>query len=210
MFAIYLRVSTNKQETRSQKHDVYAWCEKQGYAAEKLIEYVDQGLSGSRYERPGLQRMLADVKNKKITKIITFESSRISRDFMDFLRIMAELSESGVELEIPGKGVQNFSSSTDKLIMAVQGFVANQFIEDHSKRVKAGMAARKKRDPKIKFGAPSGNQNRIGKKKEHPARLTKRIAMLNSKGMTTRQIAETLEMSQTKVSRLIRAAKKPS
>ncbi len=201
MFAIYLRVSTDRQQTNAQKHDIYEWCSKQGYDGAKLLEYVDEGITGSTTNRPGLQKMLDDVRKGTITKIITFESSRLSRDFMDFLNIMALLSEKGVELEIPNKGLQGFGSSTEKLLMAVQGFVSSQFLEDHSKRVRAGMAHAKK-DGK-RFGAPMGNTYNKGSQKHYDAKLVAKVMGLHAEGLSTRKIGKALDITHTLAARII-------
>jgi DNA invertase Pin-like site-specific DNA recombinase len=204
VIAIYLRVSTDKQETAAQRHEIDKWCQQQGYEACYLMSYIDHGISGKRSDnRPELQRLLSDVRGGQIRRVITFEPSRLSRDYVEFLRIMQLLSEHQVELEIPAKGIQAFSSSTDKLIMSVQAYVASQFLEDHSKRVKAGMAAARARDPDIEFGAPVGNQFRKGKKKDYPQELLARIQRLRSKGFSTREIADEVGLSQSTISRII-------
>ncbi|MDR1240878.1 MAG: recombinase family protein [Oscillospiraceae bacterium] len=43
-------------------------------------EYVDDGWTGTNFERPGFKRMMEDVKNKKINFIITKDLSRLGRD----------------------------------------------------------------------------------------------------------------------------------
>ncbi len=45
MIAIYLRVSTLKQETKAQKHSIDNWCKKRGYKTSEIIEYIDDGIS---------------------------------------------------------------------------------------------------------------------------------------------------------------------
>jgi DNA invertase Pin-like site-specific DNA recombinase len=45
-----------------------------------VSEYVDDGYSGTDFERPGFQKMLEDIKNKKINCIIVKDLSRFGRD----------------------------------------------------------------------------------------------------------------------------------
>lgn len=45
-------------------------------------EYVDDGYSGTNFDRPGFQKMLNDIENKKINMIITKDLSRLGRDYI--------------------------------------------------------------------------------------------------------------------------------
>lgn len=45
-------------------------------------EYVDDGVTGSNFDRPSWKKLLADIENKKVDTIITKDLSRMGRDYI--------------------------------------------------------------------------------------------------------------------------------
>ncbi len=43
-------------------------------------EYIDDGYSGTNFERPGFRKLIADIQNKKINMVIVKDLSRLGRD----------------------------------------------------------------------------------------------------------------------------------
>ena len=84
---IYIRLS---QEDKDKKYESYSESvinQKEllrGYVKNNnfnlVKEYVDDGYSGTDFERPGFQSMLEDVNNKKINCVIVKDLSRLGRD----------------------------------------------------------------------------------------------------------------------------------
>ena len=50
--------------------------------------YDDGGFSGGNIERPGLQRLLHDIRDGKVDCVVVFKVDRLSRSLLDFSRIM--------------------------------------------------------------------------------------------------------------------------
>ena len=50
---------------------------------EVVQEYVDDGFSGSNFERPAFQMMLEDIKKGKIDCVVTKDLSRFGREYID-------------------------------------------------------------------------------------------------------------------------------
>ena len=55
--------------------------------------YDDGGISGGTMERPGLQRMLQDIRDRKIDVVVVYKIDRLTRSLMDFSR-MVEIFDS--------------------------------------------------------------------------------------------------------------------
>jgi len=58
--------------------------------------YDDGGFSGGNVERPGLQRLLADIEAGKVDCIVVYKVDRLSRSLLDFARIMETFEQHNV------------------------------------------------------------------------------------------------------------------
>jgi len=60
--------------------------------------YSDGGFSGGTTDRPGLQRLLADVEAGRIDNIVVYKVDRLSRSLLDFLNLNRLFEKHGVNL----------------------------------------------------------------------------------------------------------------
>lgn len=58
--------------------------------------YSDEGFTGANTNRPGLKRLMDDVKNGLIDMLVVYQLDRLSRDVRDFANIYAILEERDV------------------------------------------------------------------------------------------------------------------
>ena len=75
---------------------------------EQLIivnEYVDDGYSGSNFDRPAWKQLMIDINNKKIDTIITKDLSRMGRDYIGMGQY--------IEREFPEKGIRYIAKEDD-------------------------------------------------------------------------------------------------
>ena len=85
--ALYERLSQeDKLEGESnsianQKKILERYCREHGYTAIRHYD-EDDGYSGTNFNRPGFQRMLADIKAGKIKRVIVKDMSRFGRDYI--------------------------------------------------------------------------------------------------------------------------------
>ncbi len=83
---VYVRVSTDDQwdndySIDSQLRMIKEYCEKNEY--DIVDVYNDAGYSGKDLMRPEMQRLLKDIKSKKIDKLITIKVNRLTRNNYD-------------------------------------------------------------------------------------------------------------------------------
>lgn len=89
--AIYLRVSTSKQETSNQRLELEAVAERSGWQVVRVFEYA--GISGAkgRDKRPGLDAMMKAVNAKEFDMVAAWSVDRLGRSLTDLLAILQGL-----------------------------------------------------------------------------------------------------------------------
>jgi len=70
--------------------------------------YEDGGFTGANLDRPGMQRLLADVDAGRIDVVVVYKVDRLSRSLLDFARMMARFQERGAAFV---SVTQNFSTA---------------------------------------------------------------------------------------------------
>src|SRR3977135_3395531 len=102
--AIYLRVSTSKQDTDNQLRELSAVADRSGWEIWKV--YEDAGISGAkgRDQRPGLDAMIKEVNAKEFDMIASWSVDRLGRSLTDLLSILQGLHGKGVGYSFTSKG----------------------------------------------------------------------------------------------------------
>ena len=59
-------------------------------------QYDDGGFTGANLERPAFQRLLADVRARKLDVVVVYKVDRLSRSLLDFAQVMAVFDEHDV------------------------------------------------------------------------------------------------------------------
>ena len=101
--AVYVRVSTDDQRDNgysidSQLRMIKEYCEKNDYSIVDI--YNDAGHSGKDLMRPEMQRLLADIKSKKIDKLIAIKVDRLTRNNYDGFWLLNYCEEHDVKIEL--------------------------------------------------------------------------------------------------------------
>ena len=85
--ALYIRLSKedgDKEESESvtnQRKILRTYAEENGYTI--YDEYVDDGFTGTNFNRPSFKRMIADIESKKVNMVITKNLARLGRDYIE-------------------------------------------------------------------------------------------------------------------------------
>ena len=140
---IYTRVSTEDQAREGfslpeQRERLEAMCKFKGY--EIYDYYEDAGISAKTgNKRPEFERMLDDIRNKKINTIVTLKLDRLTRSVRDWESIITFLEENNAYLDCANDEI-NTTNANGKLVSRLLMSVSQNEIERTSERTKVGLA----------------------------------------------------------------------
>ena len=157
--ALYMRLSRDDDETydsvsiQTQRALLSQYCSEHHISV--YAEYVDDGFSGTNFDRPGFQRMLFDIENGFVNTVIVKDLSRFGREYIQVGYYL--------EIDFPSRGVRfiavNDNEDTDKGLSDFAPFKSlfNDFYaKDTSRKVKAAYAAKFRAGEYLTTFAPIG------------------------------------------------------
>src|SRR5258708_34604553 len=165
--AIYTRVSTDHgldQEFNSldaQYDAASAYITSQAHAGWTLIRsrYDDGGYSGGSTDRPDLQRLLDDIRARKIDIVVVYKVDRLTRSLADFARLVELFDAQGVSF-VSVTQQFNTTSSMGRLTLNVLLSFAQSEPEVTGERIRDKIAASKKKGMWIGGLVPIGYEVR--------------------------------------------------
>jgi site-specific DNA recombinase len=168
--AIYTRVSTEHgldQEFNSldaQYDAASAYIKSQAHAGWTLIRsrYDDGGYSGGSTDRPDLQRLLDDIRARKIDVIVVYKVDRLTRSLADFAKLVELFDAHGVSFV---SVTQQFNTTTSmgRLTLNVLLSFAQFEREITSERIRDKIAASKRKGLWVGGNLPLGYEMKDGK-----------------------------------------------
>jgi DNA invertase Pin-like site-specific DNA recombinase len=187
--ALYLRVSTSKQDTENQRRELEAVAKRSGWQVVRVFE--DAGISGAkgRNERPGLDALLKAVNAREFDLVAAWSVDRLGRSLTDLLSILQHLKDKGVDLFLHQQGLDT-STTAGKAMFQMLGVFAEFERGIIRERVNAGLARAKAKGTKL------------GRRPVAPA-VEARIRGLRSKGMGILKIGKTLGVGTSVVQRVV-------
>src|SRR5690242_13153123 len=96
--ALYVRVSSDRQTVENQLAELRRAMEFEGW--QEVALYKDEGISGAkgRDERPGLDQMLEDARNKKFDVVMVWAIDRLGRSLRGLLDTVEHIHKAKVDL----------------------------------------------------------------------------------------------------------------
>jgi len=160
--------------------------------------YVDDGWSGTSFDRPDFQRMIDDIEGKKVNMVITKDLSRLGRDYIMTGHYMEKyFPEKRVRYISLLDGIDTGVESTANDITPFRAIMNDMYAKDISKKIKA-VKRDKQRKGQFIGGKPAYGYKMHPTEKnkividEEVAPIVKRIFSMAMDGLSCRQIATRL------------------
>lgn len=163
--ALYLRLSQEdgerwgeSQSISNQRIFLTQYCQANGFTVAEC--YIDDGYTGTNFNRPGFQRLLRDIERGKIKTVITKDLSRLGRDYIETGRyVECYFPEKGIRYIAVNDGVDTGKEESAGNDMSAFKAVFNDFYaRDVSRKVRSALTAKRRAGEFIGAWAPYGYQ----------------------------------------------------
>jgi DNA invertase Pin-like site-specific DNA recombinase len=186
--AIYCRVSTDSQVNglESQVRALESYCEANGITEYKL--YRELGVSGAKANRPILDQMVKDCEEGRVSTVMVYSFSRFARSTKHLILALEQFNKLNIRFISLTESVDT-KSPLGKCLFQIIASIGELEREMIRGRVKAGLLNAKAKGKVL--GAK--------RKYDNPAIFRQ----LRAKGLTIREIANTVKCSTATVIRML-------
>lgn len=159
--------------------------------------YIDDGYSGTNFNRPGFQRMIADIEDGKVNCVVVKDLSRFGRDYIDTGRYLERyFPELGVRFISVTDSIDSMKQTYDMLI-PIKNIFNEQYARDISKKIQATVKSKQKAGEFIGAFASYGYKKSPANKNklvidDYAADVVRRIFSLFIQGYGKQKIAKQL------------------
>lgn len=157
---IYARLSSEDKEEDTLENQIYLLKSHVKSQTDMLLTdtYVDNGFSGTNFQRPQFIRMMEDVKNGKINCIVVKDLSRLGRDYIEtgnyienvfpFLNVRFVSVTDGFDT-VNGDGVE-------AMVVSFKNLVNDVYAKDISRKIISAFRTKQRNGEYIGLVAPYG------------------------------------------------------
>lgn len=201
--ALYARLSAEREDTRERGtiHNQVSFIRhyvEQQEDMEIYDIYMDDDISGTRFDRPAFERMMLDMKNGRIDCIVVKDLSRLGRDYIETGNLIERVFPMFKVRFVAVNDQFDSAKGGAEMIMTVTNIANALYAQDISKKIATA------KENQMKQGIPcsmvpygyrveknAGNEN-IMVPDEEPAGVVKRIFEEIAAGKSQTEVAEGL------------------
>lgn len=156
--------------------------------------YIDDGFTGTNFNRPGFRRMLEDIEAGKVNCVIVKDLSRFGRDYIDTGRYLERyFPDRNVRFISITDNIDSFERAYD-MLLPIKNIFNEQYARDISKKIHASVQTKQRAGEFIGAFASYGYKKSPADKNklivdEYAAGIVRRIFDLYIKGYGKSSIA---------------------
>ena len=206
MTALYERLSRDDElngESNSisnQKKLLEQYAKEHGFT--NLVHFTDDGISGTRFDRPGFLAMMKEVESGKVRTILIKDMSRMGRDYLKVGQYMELLRQKNVRLIAVNENVDSFREDDD--FTPFRNIMNEWYARDTSKKIKSTFKAKGKSGKHVASTTPYGylkdkDDPNVWIVDEEAAVVVRRIFHMTMDGYGPYQIARALKEDKVEI-----------
>jgi DNA invertase Pin-like site-specific DNA recombinase len=136
--AIYMRVSSRKQDTRSQEPDLKQWSK--AFSDGREIRWYQDAMTGKTMDRPGWKQLEGEINSGRVSTVVVWRLDRLGRTASGLTSLFETLQSKRINFVSIRDGI-DLATPAGRLIANVLASVAEYENEVRSERVRAGQLA---------------------------------------------------------------------
>lgn len=120
-----------------------------------IKEYVDDGISGTTFDRPGFNEMIQDIENKSINMVITKDLSRLGRDYIKTGHYIENyFPQNNIRYVAITDCIDTYIDSTNNDITPFKAIMNDYYAKDISKKIRS-VYKEKQKNGEYMFSIPA-------------------------------------------------------
>ena len=166
--ALYIRLSQEDGDNGQEKLESNSITSQKNILNEFVMEqtdfkvydiYIDDGFTGTDFNRPSFTRLLEDMKNKKINCIIVKDLSRLGRNYIEVGNYIEQVFPLfNIRFIAINDNVDSFQnpSSTNTILVPFKNLINDEYSRDTSIKIKSSLNSKKRKGEFVGSFAPYG------------------------------------------------------
>lgn len=154
--ALYMRLSREDDDVKDESNSISnqrklllgLLKKRQEFADSPIVQYVDDGYSGTGFERPGFVEMMDGIKKGKIQCVIVKDFSRFGRDYIelgDYIEHIFPFMQVRFIAVNDGYDSEEYKGKTPDIDVPFRNLAYSLYSQDISDKIKSSLAVRRKK-----------------------------------------------------------------
>jgi DNA invertase Pin-like site-specific DNA recombinase len=187
--ALYVRVSTKDQSVDMQLNDLERYVNERAFNVFKV--YRDDGISGTKDNRPGLNQLMDDARKRKFDVVLVWRFDRFARSTKHLVTALYDFRNLNIDFISYQENIDT-SSPLGEAIFTIISAMSKLERDIIAERVKGGL--RKAKANGVRLGRPQSDAN------------TDKVFEYRNQNKSIREIANVMKLSRGKVERILKSA----